>query len=450
MLDQSFSGDNFRKILDYENRKGIYLIGKFFPDVNDIVDEIKTCIAQYHIKKGTISKARFPKFKEKFERKKEVLIKEKDEKLEQELNKVSENIYKSNFKINLNQVQVPSGKHLYTIPNNPENYFILKQVLYNFKRLYKVKQANRFNIVNQIKCILEDKFPKYVIRTDISNFYESIPHDILTKKLNDNLLTHISKSVIDKILKEYKLKSGSTKGLPRGIGISAYLSELYMRDIDSDIKALPHLIYYARYVDDIIAIFTPITLNDKVDYKNDLKQIIEKDHKLKLNETKTFEYDLISNSNNNKHLEYLGYKISFGGGSVKVTLSSSKIDKYKKRIDLTFQSYLNLSKIDEKKARKLLIKRVRFLTGNTRLLNNKKNILVGVYFNNCLLTNSDSFKSLDQYLRHKINKEISVKELRKRLREFNFIKGFEEKKFFKTTSEDLLKILQVWKHEKQL
>ena len=53
------------------------------------------------------------------------------------------------------------------------------------------------------------------------------------------------------------MESGS--GVPRGFGVSAYLSELYMREIDNEIKALPDVIYYARYVDDIVIIFSPKT-----------------------------------------------------------------------------------------------------------------------------------------------------------------------------------------------
>jgi hypothetical protein len=41
MLDQSFSEENFKKILDFENRKGIYLEGDFFPDIVDISIKIK-------------------------------------------------------------------------------------------------------------------------------------------------------------------------------------------------------------------------------------------------------------------------------------------------------------------------------------------------------------------------------------------------------------------------
>ncbi len=108
---------------------------------------------------------------------------------------------------------------------NQNTFFALKQIQYNFRKLYKVKQANRFAIVSQIKGLLDDNFPKYVIRTDIQEFYESIPHDILLQKLNEeNLLTFYSKKILFQILNEYKRLSGSEKGLPRGVGVSAYLA----------------------------------------------------------------------------------------------------------------------------------------------------------------------------------------------------------------------------------
>jgi hypothetical protein len=89
-------------------------------------------------------------------------------------------------------MMISTDKPVYKIEKKPEYFFALKQIQYNFRKLYKVKQANRFAIVSQIKGLLDDNFPKYVIRTDIQEFYESIPHDILLQKLNEeNLLTFL-------------------------------------------------------------------------------------------------------------------------------------------------------------------------------------------------------------------------------------------------------------------
>ena len=41
MLDQSFSAENFRKIFDIENRKGVYLEGEFYADIDEINKKIK-------------------------------------------------------------------------------------------------------------------------------------------------------------------------------------------------------------------------------------------------------------------------------------------------------------------------------------------------------------------------------------------------------------------------
>ena len=105
------------------------------------------------------------------------------------------------------------------------------------------------------------------------------------------------------------------------------------------------------------------------------------------------------------NLDYLGYNIQFGTGAVKTQLTSNKIDKYRKRIKDAFDHYNNLSKVDEKAARRTLVKRIRFLTGNTRLTNNKKNILVGIYYSNNHLTELHQLNALDSYLNGQITRK---------------------------------------------
>ncbi len=43
MENQSFSAENFRRILDLENRKGLYLEGRFFAHINEITEKMKKC-----------------------------------------------------------------------------------------------------------------------------------------------------------------------------------------------------------------------------------------------------------------------------------------------------------------------------------------------------------------------------------------------------------------------
>lgn len=56
---------------------------------------------------------------------------------------------------------------------------------------------------------------------------------------------------------DYLKLSGTDKGLPRGIGISAYLSGIYLAYIDAEVRRHNEIFYYSRYVDDMIIMFAP-------------------------------------------------------------------------------------------------------------------------------------------------------------------------------------------------
>ena len=445
MENQSFSAENFRRILDLENRKGLYLEGRFFSHINEITEKIKQCTKE--IKEKQKNKTGLDtEIEELYKRKKE-LKEEKNEKLNAELQKVSKKVVATDFKIELEKKDIKNKKPVYITKDSPEHYFTMKQIQRNVSRLFDVKQSNRYEIVSQVKNILKDGFPKYVLKTDIDDFYESIPHERLLKKINDdNLLTPFSRKIIRQIISKYKRLSGNNKGIPRGIGVSAYLAELFMRDADDEIKSMEEVSYYARYVDDIIIVFTPKSNAYHIDYFEEIKNIIENKFNLKLNNQKTISFDLLDPKQ--RHLctmEYLGYKITFGTGEIKTEFTEKKFNKYKHRIDLSFNNYLNLSKIDEKKARKLLVKRLRFLTGNTRLKNNKKNILVGIYYSNCQLTEKKNLIKLDSYLRKKISTSIKLTKLKERLRKYNFEDGFEAKRFSPFKTHEFQKIMKIWK-----
>ena len=128
-----------------------------------------------------------------------------------------------------------------------------------------------------------------------------------------------------------------------------------------------------------------------------------------------------------------------------IYLTQNKIDKYKRRMDSAFVAYANLSKVNEKKARKLLVKRIRFLTGNTRLTNNKKNVLIGIYYSNSQLTEHTDLIGMDKYLRNKINTQISLLQVQTRLQKYRFKEGYETKRFSPFNTRELSEIMEVWK-----
>ena len=88
---------------------------------------------------------------------------------------------------------------------------------------------------------------------------------------------------------------------------------------------------------------------------------------------------------------------------------------------------------------------MRFLTGNTRLRNNKKNVLTGIYFSNSQLTEKDELRGLDEYLIKKIESDIVGVRLQERLKKYRFIEGFESRRFSPFKTHDLAEIMKVWK-----
>ena len=452
MLDQSFSAENFRKIFDIENRKGNYLEGEFFPEIESKSQEVQSCIGKLRslkTEKDNHTPEEYETARISLSDKLETLRKEREEMLHAKLEEVSSNVCANDFSFGIREVDIGRPKKVFVAERSAETHFALKQIQHNIRRLYKVKQANRHEIICQLRELLADAMPKYIVRTDISSFYESIPRDILLGKLrNDPLLTLQSKKIIRRILYEYSQITGRDAGLPRGIGISAYLAELYMRDIDSSIRNHPGVLYYARYVDDIVIIFCPPpNVGTRI-----FRQLVGRSFRrmgLKRNRAKTQILKVASKAP--YLLTYLGYRFEVGPKApndpveVDLRMSVEKIARYKKRMDLTFDAYSKSATSSEPRARRLLERRVRFLTGNTRLVNNKKNVVSGIYFSNPLLNTVEDLDDLDAYLQTKIA-SLPPGRLKNRLASQSFKYGYQTKRYSKFSARNLFDIVEVWKH----
>lgn len=442
MLDQSFSAKNFRIIFDISNRNGLFVEDKLnLTTIKSLTNDIKSNanFAKLHKKLGNENLNRF------FNEIKENYRGLRNNEIDKVLQEISFNIAEKDFKLELKQIKIPGGKDLYTIDNKSEYFFALKQVQHNVSRLFGVKQANRNSIVEQMLALLGDKFPKTIIRTDISSFYESIDHDVILRSVNgDNLLSPKSRKIIHNLLYSYKKLSGNSNGVPRGIGVSAYLSELFMRRIDEKIRSIKGVSYYARFVDDIIIIFTPYPNEPSRDYLKEIKIIVEENNSISVNSSKTFRKDIIDPTLQYT-FEYLGYEFQIQNGKIRTKLANSKFEKIKTRMILAFEDYKNLSIINENVARKTLVKRIRFLTGNTRLVNNKSKILIGIYHSNRYLSEMNQIKSLDAKLKHLIRTELSSNSLQIRLAKYTFLEGFQKRRFSPFNAIELKVIMDIWK-----
>ncbi|MGV1927913.1 antiviral reverse transcriptase Drt3a [Agrobacterium tumefaciens] len=452
MLDQGFNARNFRRIYDAENRKGHYLEERFcksIPEfqqlkemtaaVKDRKTELKAFVAADKLE-GTVessvalSTARAALLN---------AIEEKETYLSAYLEELARTISSAGHTLTLTAKATPGGKTLYVSGGDPTTFFIEKQIQYSLSRLYKVNPGNRDIIIPQVLSFCIGSLPFWGLRTDVSDFYESIDHRLILRQLkSDQLLNAPSIRYIQQILFSYSQITTQAVGLPRGNGISAYLAELFMRPVDKSIRALTDVLYYGRYVDDIIVIFAQSPAWTSADHLDAITDIVTAKG-LALNPTKTTE---ISNTEVSKScFNYLGYAIELTGGRCDVDISSEKKQRYKDRMEKAFDVYARAPARKQLKAGRLLIRRIKYLTSNTRLQNSKSNAYIGTFYSNRYLTKTNEYAALDAVLADRTNSVANCR-LRARLAAFSFKQGFTEQRFVHFSQAELTEVVRIWKN----
>lgn len=458
MLNQTFSLANFEEIYDEDNRKGKNQDELFFPEVAASSKRLSAkARAIRAFKKRYSSYKKYPK---EVQRRYDVLSrnlkKQKDDreaKISIALAKVAENVSKKSFSIGITK-NSSFSKPVYERDNSAESYYALRQIKRNIRHLYKTKPADRNLIVSQIQNLLKDNFPYIIIRADISNFFESVDQQKLIEKLvRDQLLSTSSIKLIKQVLRTYSVLAPSTGvGIPRGLGISSDLAELFLKPLDQGIKEIEGVAYYARYVDDIFILISPSQTVDASTYQPQIQALIEdKSIGLSLNKSKTV---LLKRNEHSKKFEYLGYEFFLKKGCAEIDITDSKFKRLENRIYSSFRSYEKQRHCNAKAAYRLILKRVKFLTSNTRLINNKENAFVGAFFGNPHLTNYTKFKKLDGILSGEISKLNSVS-LKAKLSSLSFERGHQEKTYAKfnrhrraNKRDEFSRVVEAWKHEK--
>ncbi len=448
MLDQTFTTENFRKIYDRENRRGLNLEDRFFPTLAGLTEDIRALtgeIRQLRRESHGRDDPAIPGQIAALLADRDVLKAQKDRAIDAELETVAQSVRSDSFAISLRQATGPGGKPVYPAEEIPGNFFVLKQLQENLRRLYGVKQANRHHIVCQVRDSIDNGFTWTLVRTDISTFYESIDRQKLMSKItSDQLLSVSSKRQIRRILEKYQQLSGAPIGLPRGVGVSAYLSELFMRELDTELRRLKGVVLYARYVDDIVVLFAPTMADDKAAYEGQVRAAIEA-HGLTPNPLKTRSHNI--DHSGAVSFDYLGYQFKVSGKRCTVHVSANKLVRYKKRLELCFDQFARRRPLEPKAARNLLIARLKFLTGNTRLHNSKQHALTGIFYNNSAISDATSLRGLDACKNH-LASQTGIASLQTRLAEFTFVRGFEERRFQTFSPRALNRIVQAWQHEK--
>lgn len=422
MLDQNFSASNFETIFTQEVRKGRFELSSMSEAFQLVVKGIQEAQKELHRLRSKKKSERTDEevaYIENLKAKLTALRKSKKDALLADMEGLAAKVNSRDFTFELNTVYpFKDGKQYFVLPaKDRAQHYAMKQLQYNLQRTFKVKQANRHLITSNVKLLLQNRNPYYIIRADVKHFYETIPQDELMKKLSDNtLLSYKSKAFIREILRAYEdvkdtkaILSG--KGIPRGIGISALLSEIYMRDIDNTIKNREEVIYYVRYVDDIFMICSSLGASANLtDYYQDLCEFFQKEG-LELQPVAATDKCRLVDCTKvmTTDLSYLGYKMAIDrsgkSADVKFFMTDNKLTRIKERIDRAFNHFDNYSRKNLRQARRDLLDALKMIVGNIRLHKAKAGVKTGIYFNNDLLdtkvTGHNDLNELNTYLRGK-------------------------------------------------
>ena len=169
-----------------------------------------------------------------------------------------------------------NGKQVYCIKDNARDFIVSRILQQKIKQVYRLESTNRNIISAQLRNILEDRYPKIVIKADVESFYESIDFKKAIDEMEaDHLMSSQFIAILRNINYQYRKLSGNEKGIPRGIGVSAFVAEYIMRNFDKKVRSLNGLYFYARFVDDVIAVFSAGNINEKDIEQNGINKIQE-------------------------------------------------------------------------------------------------------------------------------------------------------------------------------
>lgn len=452
MPDQSFSAENFQRIWDLRTRRGEDL-SSYFPKIAAASDELRTASADLKARirllkpedaEFDLQAACYSKMKESTKLQRDNLIAENMAGVALEANR---RIDSGDLKIKLLPGRTVGGKVTYQLdPADSASYFICRQLEINLRYAFDLKPPNRNLAAEQLFLALNDKTEKIVVRTDIRSFYESIPHarlrDILRRSPG---LSRTTCRFVDVLLSDHAAQAGSPRGLPRGVGLSAALAEAYLSQLDEDFLGMPDVLFYVRYVDDIVVIFGGSQHHPPMHArKQDVREKVASTG-LSMNASKTRYLTVSKEKSSSDKFSYLGYEFTLEKAVVSVDISARRERRYRRRISLAFENYLKGG--GQGSSQQMLVDRIKFLSGNTRLSNNKRHALVGIYYSNSLLKSvSPKIQRLDAHLARQCKLANLPLATQGRLVGLSFESGFTRRNFHSFSPRKMQQLVKIWKH----
>lgn len=350
---------------------------------------------------------------------------------------------------------VKGDRQTYRFSSDLSVEFPAKQAGAVVRRETRNATYSRNSIVRALRSALDKNYHHAVYRVDIRKFFDSIPHDTLWYRLNEAWgIDPITLEIIDRFLHEFRLLRGESVGVPQGVGLSSQLAEFYLRELDITMRSHPGVLFYARYVDDIIIVIEDP--NSRSAVHAELGKQLEL-LGLETNSSPEKYLDLVSKPNGdyprNMEVQYLGYSFKRTNKKLVVDLTQSRGDRRKNRLKIAFCKWLDKGPSGDDPNHGdewLLAARVRFLAANTTLQNSKNNVAVGLYFSNSALeSGAGHLKAMDDYLKWLIEtyQEKMSDNLKSRLRAISFQDFFDKRTFVRYSPKKIERIVACWRNE---
>lgn len=360
------------------------------------------------------------------------------------------------------------GKTVYRLARHQDE-LVERKLRLNLKKSTSLSVDGRSQIVRNLKLLLEEGVPYRIYRLDIRSFFESFEksHIFDTVSSIKSLSPH-SRKLIGALLDAHASIGG--RGVPRGLSISAALSEILMWDFDQKVRWASNTFYYSRYVDDIIIVSS--AREDEECFLRELRSFLPLGLKLNPDKknivaaTARVAKESSTIASPPLQFDYLGYQFLVKNPTkeeagktkagqlyrkVHVDIAKKKIKRMKTRVVRSFLSHAKSNDWG------LLRDRIAFLTQNFSVYNPKVGgkKIAGIYHSYPLISDDAAgLKELDRFLRNAVlskkgrffsitNTMISSHQRRKLLA-YSFARGHRNRSFIHFSAARISQIQSCW------
>ncbi len=344
---------------------------------------------------------------------------------------------------------VDGGRRILHSASTYADVLFLRHGCRMLRRKRGVRSLNRKQIATQIVKILEADVSHHILRTDIIDFFGSIPvYDAVSLESVQSCFPAVEYAWCMKML---SADPYSGNKLPRGLSISGELAEHFMAAFDRNVISHEGVVFYGRFVDDIII----VTASDDLDELKESMSDYLPDC-LSFNPEKTQTCQWGDNRQAAEGFDYLGFsfcrtqKISSKKRSeVHVGIATSKMLRYKKRVELAFNDFI------KNRDFRLLMDRVRYLTGGCSVYSSfqRRRITLGLSASHRDLTDDAALQALDAYLGNWIRnasrdgvRSCLTKSQKARMKRLSFTASYSKNIRHRFTGKRLWEIRGLFKH----